>query len=825
MKRHKHSIFKGIVKFTVCLCLVTWVPGLAQTRAQEAPAAETPAEGRVFPGLNEVIPQANAVNAGLTAAEAVIAQADSLDPVRQRLADLANALKEMEAQFTKWEDAVNWPLNRLMTAETRYSQIDTELKEQFDVLSGLFKNLEDLRTNWTEEKNFWQEWHKVLRKSEVKIPEDVFTKTRKNIDDLLERISEASAKMLTLQEEFSAERELLDSRLLLIEKTLKQLRQETFRRNAFSLFSLDFYQQLTPEMFAEYRANLISTIRLPDGFWQRHGWIIIIEVISTVVLVSLLSLRRKRTRPISSEWRFLFQHPIAGAIFVTLAVTGSLYENIPPSWGWLMLTIAMIAGTVLVAAMAENNRRRRLIIALAIVYLVSEVLKVSGLPTPAYQLYEVLLCTIAAPACLLIARRRRRQEPGKFGPYLASLYLISLVALVGLVTALLGFATLSIHLIEAVLGTIIIVFMVRMMIHLADGGITELLRLDWVRTRQLVIKLGISTGDRLKTMARIFILINAGLYLLVVWGVYNDTDEALTTLLSYEYTIGGFSISVYMVTMVMLVLYLTNLVSWVLQAFADAHYMTPRKIDYGVQAALKRLLHYTLFTIGFFIAVSMASLDLQKFTIIAGALGVGIGFGLQNIVNNFVSGLILLFERPVKVGDTINIDDQWGTITRIGMRSTVFETLDRSEIIVPNSDLISQKVTNWTFTTNISRIVLTVGVAYGSPLDKVLEILTRVAQEHPEILKDPEPSAIFTGFGESSIDFELRVWISDINKRLKVKSELGQAVDRCFREQGITIPFPQRDLHLRSIEEDLRSSLLRPKPEEGEPTSSADNPQ
>ena len=478
-----------------------------------------------------------------------------------------------------------------------------------------------------------------------------------------------------------------------------------------------------------------------------------------------------------------------------------------------MLTIATIAGTVLVAAMAENNRRRRLIIALAIVYLASEVLKVSGLPTPAYQLYEVLLCAIAAPACLLIARRRRLQDPGKFGPYLASLYLISLVAMVGLITALLGFATLSIHLIEAVLGTIIIVFMVRMMVHLADGGITELLRLNWVRDRQLVIKLGISTGDRLKTLARIFILINAGLYLLVVWGVYNDVDEALTTLLNYEYTIGGFNISVYMVAMVTLVLYLTNLVSWVLQALADAHYMTPRKIDYGVKAALKRLLHYTLFTIGFFVAISMAGLDLQKFTIIAGALSVGIGFGLQNIVNNFVSGLILLFERPVKVGDTINIDDQWGTITRIGMRSTVFETLDRSEIIVPNSDLISQKVTNWTFTTNISRIVLTVGVAYGSPLDKVLEILMRVAQEHPEILKDPESSAIFTGFGESSIDFELRVWISDINKRLKIKSELGQAVDRYFREEGITIPFPQRDLHLRSIEADLHSSLLGPKQE------------
>ena len=808
MKLPHRPLLACAIRLAVCLCFLALIPNGTPSSAEGPPVAtET-----TFPGLNEVIPQSNEVTARLTAANAVIAQADSLEDVHQQLADLAGKLKKMEEQFTNWEDAVNWPLNRLMTAEVRYSQIDEEQKQQLEVLAKLFKNLEELRTTWAKEKDFWQEWHTALLKSGVKIPAEVFTKTRQSIEELLQRIAGASAKLIKQQEDFSSEQEILANRLLLIDETLRQLRQETFRRNAYSLFSLDFYRQLTPELFAEYRENFISTIRLPDGFWHRHGWIIILQLISTVMLASLLSLRRKRSKPISADWRFLFKHPASGAIFITLAATSTLYENIPPAWGWLMLTIATIAGTTLVAAMAENKRRRRLIRVLAIVYLLSEALKISGLPTPAYQLYEVILCAVAAPTCLLFIRLRRREEPDRFGPYMVSLYLICLVSLVGLVTALLGFATLSIHLIDAVLGTIIIVFMVRMAVHLADGGITEFLRQNWVRDRQLVMKLGISTAGRLKTLARIFILVNAALYILVVWGVYSDVDVAVTTLLSYEYTIGEFSISVYMVAIVVLVLYLTNLLSWVLQAFADAHYLTPRKTDFGVKAALKRLLHYIIFTIGFFVAVSMAGLDLQKFTIIAGALGVGIGFGLQNIVNNFVSGLILLFERPVKVGDTINIDDQWGTITRIGMRSTVFETLDRSEIIVPNSDLISQKVTNWTFTSNISRIVLTVGVAYGSSLDKVLEILMRVAKEHPEILDEPETSAIFTGFGESSIDFELRVWISDIGKRLKVKSELGQAVDRYFREEGITIPFPQRDLHLRSIESNLQEILKKPAP-------------
>ncbi|MCK5668174.1 MAG: mechanosensitive ion channel, partial [Gammaproteobacteria bacterium] len=185
--------------------------------------------------------------------------------------------------------------------------------------------------------------------------------------------------------------------------------------------------------------------------------------------------------------------------------------------------------------------------------------------------------------------------------------------------------------------------------------------------------------------------------------------------------------------MVIIVLYLTTIFSWVIQAFVDSQIMTPRKMERGIKESLKRLIHYGLFTVGFLMAISMAGIDLQKFTILAGAFGVGIGFGLQNIVNNFVSGLILLFERPVKVGDIINIDQDWGTITRIGLRSTVFETFDRSEIIVPNADLIAQKVTNWTYSSKMVRVSLSVGVAYGSSLEKVLEILNKAAAEHSEV--------------------------------------------------------------------------------------------
>jgi small-conductance mechanosensitive channel len=167
-------------------------------------------------------------------------------------------------------------------------------------------------------------------------------------------------------------------------------------------------------------------------------------------------------------------------------------------------------------------------------------------------------------------------------------------------------------------------------------------------------------------------------------------------------------------------------------------------------------------------------------------------------VNNFASGLILLFERPVRVGDTVVVGDTWGTIQKIGLRSTLMLTLDESEMIVPNGDLVSEKVINWTLTSPIARVFLPVGVAYGSPIARVQEILHQAAFAHPAVLEDPPPEALFMAFGDSSLDFELRVWLGDIRLRMEMRSAVLADIDRRLGEAGIRIPFPQRDVHLHS---------------------------
>jgi small-conductance mechanosensitive channel len=189
-------------------------------------------------------------------------------------------------------------------------------------------------------------------------------------------------------------------------------------------------------------------------------------------------------------------------------------------------------------------------------------------------------------------------------------------------------------------------------------------------------------------------------------------------------------------------------------------------------------------------------MDFSKVSIMAGAFGVGIGFGLQSIVNNFVSGLILLFERPMHVGDTVELGNLQGTVRRIGIRASVIHTGAGADIIVPNSQLITDKVTNWTLSDRLRRVDLQVGVNYGADPKRVIELLERTALAHPDVLREPAPRALFTAYGDSSINFELRVWPRQFHLAAQVKSDLATAVYDAVHAAGMSFPFPQREVRL-----------------------------
>jgi len=220
----------------------------------------------------------------------------------------------------------------------------------------------------------------------------------------------------------------------------------------------------------------------------------------------------------------------------------------------------------------------------------------------------------------------------------------------------------------------------------------------------------------------------------------------------------------------------------------------------GVPLAITSTVHYVVLFLGFVLAISAAGVDLNRVSLLAGALGVGIGFGLQNVVNNFVSGLILLYERPVQIGDMVEVGGLLGEVKRIGIRSSTIRTFQGAEVIVPNGNLISDQVVNWTFSDRRRRMEIKVGVAYGTDPERVLALLREVAAGDAGVLADPAPVALFLGFGDSSLDFELRAWTPLFEDWVHTQSELTVAVNRAIVDAGIEIPFPQRDLHLRSAE-------------------------
>ena len=260
--------------------------------------------------------------------------------------------------------------------------------------------------------------------------------------------------------------------------------------------------------------------------------------------------------------------------------------------------------------------------------------------------------------------------------------------------------------------------------------------------------------------------------------------------------LGETSITLMVIVELVLIIIAFFIVSKLLGRFLRRSLLSRLDLDAGVQYTIVRLLHYCMLVLGTLFALNVVGIQLTSLAMIFGLVGVGIAFGLQNITSNFVSGIILLFERPVSVGDYIQLGDTSGEVRSINVRSTTVITLDNITLIVPNSRFVEETVTNWSVTDPKIRISVSVGVAYGSDTELVTRLLLRAAEDHPETLSEPEPSVLFREFGDSALEFELRAWIPDPIDRLKVTSDLNYSINKAFRENNITIPFPQHDVHL-----------------------------
>ena len=715
------------------------------------------------------------------------------------------------------------------------ANIALEIKSTTNILKGqpALETLQAQQEIWQERNAQLAAWLKVLTDHATKLQvaltqlkklQETWTRTRaggesaKAPPPILLQIDTAIAAIEAAQQRHQTERdEILD----LQSKVAKQLAAcntalaqiaglqqmvvgGIFTRENPPMWNPDLWARTRAAMFDRlpniadsYRRDILLYLHDPSRHMQWH--IAIFVVLSLV----LLAARRQVGPPEAagnrtSQATAVFDHVFAAALLVTLMVATAPASPVPVTVKRLF-QIAALVPIIVLTRRAVSPIVVPVIYALAILFATDTVRRAVAGEPPMGQgilVLEAVAGMVVLAWLLVYGARRAARGLGQTSTLRRSVATVILFALaIGLIAAFFGYMSLARLTIPGIFAGGAMALELYASAQVAMGVIAYALRVWPLRLLHMV--------------QHHCDLLERRIYLLLLWGVtggwllrYLDylglLDPAwslATSFLNTRLERGSISTSVGDIV----AFFLTVLAAYLLSAFIrflleeDVYPRT--RIATGQSYALSSLLNYAILAIGFVVALAVLGMDLTNMTVLAGAFGVGIGFGLQSVVNNFVSGLILLFERPIHVGDTVQVGSLLGRVLRIGIRASIVRTPQGAEIIVPNAQLITQEVTNWTLSDQLRRIDLPVGVSYGTAPKKVIELLESVARAHPEVLQNPAPRALFTGYGDSSINFELRAW-AELAKWQQVHSDLTVAVYDAVYAAGMTFPFPQRDVHL-----------------------------
>ena len=306
-----------------------------------------------------------------------------------------------------------------------------------------------------------------------------------------------------------------------------------------------------------------------------------------------------------------------------------------------------------------------------------------------------------------------------------------------------------------------------------------------------------------------------GIFALLFWlviftksiQVYDVIFGNLKLFFSYQWQLGEVTFSFGSIGIFVLVIWISSLLSQMISFIFGAQDANTSRNSGGKMGSTILLVRLGIFSLGIILAFAASGIPLDKLAIIIGALGVGIGFGLQTIVNNLVSGVVLAFEKPIQIGDIIEVNDRSGTVKEIGIRSSKLTTFDGSEVIIPNGDLLAHHLINWTRNNENRRVVIPVGVAYGSDVQQVKDIVLKLVVSNKDVFPFPAPLVRVLNFGDSSVDMNVYFW-AEVDKWYDLKSDMMQAIYEQLNKEGISIPFPQRDLHIKSIDEDILKDMI-----------------
>ncbi len=819
-----------LARVAIVLALGAVVAGTSEARAEEpAPETETAQEPKDVTGANFAVQvkaveeRLSRIRAELSAIDVAGEVNDSLDAIEAEEAALAGRLGAIEAR--------RMMSSELNTLRTQLDLLDVRIVGQISRLSLYANELETLSTQNEEDIGVWK---RALRSvSSAAIPQPLRDRAGSILRGLREGQKELDKKLGEVLE--------LQSRVLDVRDDVRLAEERVRAERRVQADSL--FQRQKPPIWKpdDYPAGDVR-----GGYDIRFSWPDIEDYVRTereplviqallILLLGWLFVRARKVvtaridgrqpgggMPWEDQAAEALRHPWAAALLLGLASVRLFHPD--RAVDIIVLTWIVLPPLWFVVFKEFVPRFRPALIALGLLGTLQVVVTlVSGHPgvERALLLIESLLAVGAAAWMVRFLRHVELPKRSRQGLWFSATNLwtrlVLAIAVVGVGATVLGYTYFAAEAaMLTILGTIAATAC------MAIARIIEALLSTWVYAGELDgLRMVRANRDvTAKTLSRIVRILAVALFawtLTDMTSVWRRMGRTIGDALSADLGVGlaetGVTFGDFFAFFVVLWIswLVSRLVSFVLQ-----EELLPRlHMQDGVPFALTTFTRYAIIVIGFVAALSVLSVSFDRLTIVLSALGVGIGFGLQGIVNNVVSGFVLLTERPVRLRDKVEIDGVLGHVSNIGIRASTIRTFDGAEVIVPNGDLISGRVVNWTLSARRQRVTIPVGVAYGTDPNKVLGILRRLAAENEKVFKTPAPLALFRGFGESSLDFELRIFM-DPSDVLEVPSAVTVAINDALTEAGVEIPFPQRDLHIRDRPETQRPDVTDADPDDSE---------
>ncbi len=819
---HKLAIFVSVF----CLALIGANSGSAQNSSNSNTA---PTPGPSIIPLYSTISESDKALTKTREVEAFLAEQSLPSAIIEGIPATKAEIAELNATTSALLTG-QVTLEAITAAESEWRAIrgkldrwESSLKDQTTAIDNRIADLRSLREQWTASRSAitgTAEANTAQDAADV-IPEELIRRADNTLGAIAQAekaAGEQRAEFFALESQISELQTEVNSVLADLKSNREQQLVNIFRQSDNPLWSAEWSELEVRNLAPAIGMSLANQGQELRNYASRSPYRFAWHAVLLVGLATFLFWARRRIVPIVEKEPKLarpaafFKLPIASALVVSVFFVTFLYPQAPR----LLLTIigaaAIIPGILILRRIIESPLTY-LLYGLLVLYLLD---RVRGVFSDLTLLSRLIFSFEMLTACAFLLwffwskRVANNVETGAYSvfqlirritPFAVSIFAAALLA------NLLGFVSISYLVGNGLLRAAYLAVFFYTAVQIFVSAIAFALRVKPFSAARAVRNNRVLVRQRATQIIKWLAVI---LWIVGVLNLFSIQDYVYSTigsLIGFQISIGELSVTLGGILLFVVMVWAAVLISRFVRFVLEEDVYPRVEIGSGVSFAISSVVHYLLLIIGFLIAIAAAGVELSRFAVIAGAIGIGLGFGLQNIVNNFVSGLILLFERPVKVGDTVQIGEHMGSLKSIGLRASIVRKVDGADVIVPNSQLISEEVINWTMSDEKRRIDIPVGVAYGTDPARVLDLLSKVPLGKETVLTDPGPRALFIGMGESSLDFELRVWTADPEAWVGLRSELVTDTYNALTEANIEIPFPQRDLNLRNIGDRSAESL------------------